>query len=283
MLTVPGPIQNELTPSAWLRFLTLTIASACCLTACTHKLAPVAHYQETPVVADGNPDDWSLPLRFANADYTLQYNITNDNRNIYICIISRNDPTIIRMLRAGITLYFDPKGQTDRGISLHYPLRKPPEPAVRDRDQEPLVAAIDSGWKAELLRQSDAYGTTGFIGIDNGQFGVKDNKSPIRVRMHLNNHDSLLVYEAIVPIANLLGPGGYGNRPQKKAFSIGVVLNTPSGLRNLENSRHRGGRGLGLGMNGLHMGGGHRNNGNDGNNPPVREDASWYQFRFAVR
>src|ERR1700742_4713794 len=33
------------------------------IASCTHKLAPEGHYQSTPVVSDGMPDDWTLPLR----------------------------------------------------------------------------------------------------------------------------------------------------------------------------------------------------------------------------
>src|SRR5580692_8747397 len=104
--------------------LPLLVAIVFCFAACSPKLAPPAHYQTTPVVADGIADDWTLPLRFANTTYTLQYNITNDNKNIYICVLSRDEQTMIRMLRAGITVYIDPRGQTSRDISLHYPLRK---------------------------------------------------------------------------------------------------------------------------------------------------------------
>src|SRR5580700_8149752 len=140
--------------------LPLLVAITFCFAACSHKLAPLAHYQTTPVVADGIPDDWTLPLRFANATYTLQYNITNDNKNIYICVLSRDEETMLRMLRAGITVYFDPKGQNGRDISLHYPLRKQPDPNIRNRTDEPLTNQNDSGWKQELLQQSDSYGTT---------------------------------------------------------------------------------------------------------------------------
>ena len=36
------------------------------LGSCAHQLAPYGHYQDTPVVADGNTEDWNLPLRFSN-------------------------------------------------------------------------------------------------------------------------------------------------------------------------------------------------------------------------
>jgi hypothetical protein len=267
------------------RTLPFFLAIACCFAACSHKLAPLAHYQTTPVVADGLADDWTLPLRFANPAYTLQYNITNDNRNIYICALSRDERTIIRMLRAGITVYFDPKGQAARDISLHYPLRKQPDPNIRKRNGEPLTNQPDSGWKEELLQQSDSYGTTGFSGIENGQFSVAGNKGPIQLAMRLTHHDSLLVYEAIVPINNVLGADA-GSRNPKKKFSIGIVLNTPSGQTVINGPRHSGGHGLSMGTNGIHMGGGggnHRNyNTNSDDSAPVQEDANWYQFRLAA-
>jgi hypothetical protein len=270
-------------PAGSLPFL---LAIAFCLAACSNKLAPLGHYQTTPVVADGISDDWTLPLRFANATYTLQYNVTNDSKNIYICALSRDEQTMIRMLRAGITVYFDPKGQNGRDISLHYPLRKQPDPNIRNRDGEPLTGQNDSGWKHELLAQSDSYGTAGFSGIDNGQFAAGDTKSPIRVAIQLTHHDSLLVYEAIIPIVNVLG-ADLSNRNPKKTFSVGIVLNTPSGQA-VAASHHRsgGGHGLGLGMNGMHMGGGgsgggSRRNYDTDDNPPIKEDANWYQFRLA--
>jgi hypothetical protein len=247
----------------------------------------MGHFQTTPVVADGIADDWTLPLRFANATYTLQYNVTNDSKNIYICALSRDEQTMIRMLRAGITVYFDPKGQNGRDISLHYPLRKQPDPNIRNRNAEPLTNQNDSGWKQELLAQSDSYGTAGFSGIGNGQFAVSNSKSPIRVAIELTHHDSVLVYEAIIPIVNVLG-ADLSSRNPKKTFSVGVVLNTPSG-QNVAAGHHRsgGGRGLGLGMNGMHMGGGgsgggSRRNYDTDDNPPIKEDANWYQFRLAT-
>jgi hypothetical protein len=259
----------------------LLLAYGLCFASCSHKITPAGHYQSTPVVADGIPNDWTLPLRFADAGYTLQYNVTNDKKNIYVCVLSHDEQTIIRMLRAGITVYFDPKGQTGRDISLHYPLRKQPDPNLRNRNGEPLTNQTDSGWKNELLQQSDSYGTTGFTGIENGQFGVSDTKSPIRVAMQLNNHDSLLVYEAIIPINNILG-SDLSSRSPKKTFSVGIVLNTPSGQNAATPSHRNGGgsRGLGLGMNGMHMGGRSRNYNSNNDAPPLREDANWYAFRL---
>ena len=245
-------------------------ALAVCSAGCSHKAAPVGRYQSTPVTADGIPDEWALPLRFANATRTLQYNVTNDNGNIYICAMSHDERTILRMLRSGMTVYFDPKGQAGRDISLHYPLRKQPDPNIRDRKGETQVSHRDSGWMEELVQQSDSYGITGFSGLENGQFPVSGNQGPIRVAIKLSRHDSLLVFEAVVPIRNVLGSPPELRNP-KRSFSIGIVLNTPSG-QTVMNEAHHSAKAL------------HHHRTYDTappDSPPIREDANWYQFRLA--
>ncbi|HEX9510342.1 MAG TPA: hypothetical protein VF939_07655 [Puia sp.] len=277
-----------LIPTKSLMAATILYGAALC-TGCTHKMAPDGHYQETPVMADGNTGDWSLPLRFSNESYALQYNVTNDNRNIYVCILSRDEATQLRMLRAGMTIYFDPKGDKNKAIGLHFPLRKQPEPdpeRARNRNGDPIANNDSKAQKEELLLQSDFYGTTGFSGIENGQFGVADPKSPFQVAMKLNNQDSVLVYEVIIPEKNVLGMD-LSARSKKKNFSVGIVLNAVSGQgesRSNGGSRPTfggGGGGMHMSMGGMH--GSHRNYNADGNSPASKEEAIWYPFRLVQK
>jgi hypothetical protein len=263
----------------------LLLLSGISLAGCAHKLAPMGHLQSTPVVADGIPNEWSQPLRFSNENYTIQYNVTNDSKNVYVCVLSRDETTMLRMLRSGMTIYFDPKGEKNKDIGLHFPLRKQPDPAsFRNRNGEPMTNSNNNGWKEELLTQSDYYGTTGFASIENGQFGVADKKGPIQVGIKLNNQDSLLVYEAIIPLQNILGTG-LNSRSPKKAFSVGIVLNAPV-VGGSSRPYGGGGGGGGMRLNGMGMrglgGGGGRRYGSGNNNPPPKEDVNWYQFRLVA-
>jgi hypothetical protein len=256
---------------------------------CSHKLAPEGHYQATPVVADGLADDWNLPLRFSNESYTLQYNFTNDNKNIYICILSRDEATQLRILRTGMNIYFDPKGGKNKAISINFPLHRQSEPeSYRNRGGNPMPATSDSRdtRKEQWLLQSDFYNTTGFLHIENGQFAVTDQKSPIRVAMKLNNNDSVLVYELIIPIKEI--PGADLNpRSERTNFSIGIVLNAVPGQDGGNGGGPRpsmgGMRGMGMGgMRGGGMGGGRRY-GSSNNSPGAKEEDNWYQFRLASK
>jgi hypothetical protein len=275
-----------LTPQKWFA-ITLIYGMSFC-TGCIHKMAPEGHYQDTPVVADGIPDDWSLPLRFSNPAYTFQYNVTNDGKNIYICVLSRDEATQLRILRAGMTIYFDQKGNKNKNIGLHFPLLKQPDPE-RGRYRSGDPANTEKTLKEELLLQSDFYGTTGFSAIENGQFGLADQKGPFQVAMKLSNQDSLLVYEAVIPVKNILGTD-LSARSGKKNFSVGIVLNTVPGQgggRSNGGSRPSfggGGGGMHMSMGGMHgMGGGRRGYGSSGNNPAMKEEASWYQFRLVTK
>lgn len=255
--------------------------------ACSPKLAPAGHYQNTPVTADGNPADWSLPLRFSNAGYTLQYNVTNDDKNLYVCVSSADEAMQFRILRSGMTLYFDPKGDKNKDISLHFPIRKQPDPsAYRGRGQtDPSTnGASRDTRKEELLLQSDYYNTTGFPGLENGQFGVTDTKGPTHIAMKLNNDDSLLVYEVSIPLKNILGPD-YAAKTARKNFSVGVVLDAVTGSGGGGGGARPGGFGMrGMGMGGMRgggMGGGGRRYG--GGQPAQKEDANWYKFQLASK
>ena len=137
-----------------------------------------------------------------------------------------------------------------------------------------------------MLLQSDFYNTTGFTSIENGQFSVGDPKTPIHVGIKLNNQDSLLVYEVVIPLKNILGPD-WAAKAAKKNFSVGVVMDAVAGSGSGGGGRPGGGfggmRGMGMrGMGGGGMGGGGgRRNG--GGQQAQKEDANWYEFRLATK
>lgn len=297
-----------LSPRRW----AVLFLSGLLFASCSPKLAPAGHYQDTPITVDGQPADWPLPLRFSNASYTLQYNVTNDDKNLYVCVSSADDATQLRILRNGMTLYFAPKGDKSKDISLHFPIQKQPEPgSSRSRggngngygsirgDTTIYYQGSNSGQtnastggsyardtrKEELLLQSDYYNTTGFLDLENGQFGVTGQKGPIQIAMKLNNDDSLLVYEVTIPLKNILGPE-WASKAAKKNFSVGIVLDAVAGAGGGGGGMRPGGFGMrGMGMGGMRGGGmgggGGRRYG--GGQTAQKEDATWYQFRLATK
>ncbi|MDE3145180.1 MAG: hypothetical protein KGL19_13565 [Bacteroidota bacterium] len=262
---------------------------------CSHNLAPQGHYQNSAVVADGNANEWEMPLRFANKDYTLSYNITNDKKNIYIVVVSKDDEMEKRILRSGITIFFDPKGENNRKISLTYPERKSNNVTSLPRNGRPIIADT-SNTKHAMVLKSDTYGVRGFYELQDGQFSIKDKRSKIQLGLK-TSVDSGLVYEAVIPV-NYVLENGLTDKVLKKNFSIGIVVhanaidaNRRMGNNNGNNSGVRprisigggfGGFGYGgIGM-GVGMGGGIRRRNNTDPNNMQPEEIMWYQFRFTT-
>lgn len=258
------------------------IASVALLAGCAQGTAPQGHYQSTPVVADGQADDWPQPLRFTNPRHTLSFNVTNDAKNLYICVLTKDDRMQRRILRAGMDVFFDPKGKQDRSIDLSYPESNATDPLTFNQD------SLNS--KRALLTAASIYNTTGFLSVENGQFNAGDKHTPFHVALTMQG-DSLLVYEAIVPLYTVLKRGGLDTKTLKKDFSVGIVIGNLPEQRSTQN---RGGNqggfrprmGVGMGMGGMGMGmgmgrggGGGRQGGNQ--TQASQNESDWYTFRFA--
>ncbi|HEX4374377.1 MAG TPA: hypothetical protein VHZ50_13835 [Puia sp.] len=242
------------------------------ITSCSPQLAPVGHYQDTNIIADGDANDWGLPLRFSNVSHTFQYSVSNDKKNIYICILTNDPGTQLQMLRSGINIYFDNKGEKNKNISLEFPVSKPDENTYNNGD--PITAATSKNAIDQLLLKSNYYNTTGFANIENGQFDINDKKSNIKVALKFHD-DSTLVYEAIVPVNDI--PGIDPNKKStSKNFSVGITVSAPRFRRNSNNNSSR----PTFGMHGMRFGGGGNRGGSQRNQQP-KEETEWYQFRLA--
>jgi len=245
---------------------------------CSHQLAPAGHYQGEAITIDGNMNDWVLPLRFSNPDYTMHYSVTNDDKNIYICLYSKNQAYQKRMLKGGMSIYFDPKGEKNKECALIYPVKKIADPA----DHTPGSPTYYSDYKTtidQLLLQSDYYNTTGFVNMENGQYDLKATQTDIRLAIKLDA-DSNLVYEASVPIRYIPGKN-ISSGTASGNFSVGIIVNsvtTNPGNRGYQSHSSHGGSSMG-GMHG--MGGGRHYI--PSNSTPQKAEENWYTFRLTYK
>ena len=152
------------------------------------------------------------------------------------------------MLRSGIEVFFDPKGEKNRNISLEFPMKKTEQTPYNYSN--PITPANTKLNLDQLLLQSDYYNTKGFSNIENGQFGITDKRSDIRVALKLHE-DSTLVYEAMVPLNDIPGVDLYGKKSGKN-FSVSIVVKSPQNRSNPNNTYARQ---PSYGMRGMHMGG----------------------------
>jgi hypothetical protein len=151
---------------------------------CSSRLAPPGHYQESPIIVDGNISDWGFPLRFSNPEYNMEYEVRNDNKNMYVCVYSKDISIQKRILRSGMTIFFDPKGEKNKNISLVFPVKKPSDPAAQ-RNNEPIRYTDYMAEMNQLLRQSDYYNATGMLNMENGQYALDSKINNIQITSKL--------------------------------------------------------------------------------------------------
>ena len=182
------------------------------------------------------------------------------------------------MLKSGMNIYFDSKGEKNKTCALIFPVKKTSEAS----DMASLNASHPADHPttiAQLITQSDYYNTTGFTEMDNGQYDLKATQTDIRIAIK-EDADSSLVYEASVPIRYVLGKD-LSSGSASKDFSVGITLNAatmPPGNRGYGAHGNHGGGGMG----GQHGMGGGRYYGQN-NSIPQKAEESWYTFRLAYK
>ena len=263
------------------------------LVSCSQNMTPQGHYQSTQIVVDGNTNDWTLPLRLSNKDYTLSYNISNDNNNIYIIVMSKDEHIQQRILKSGLTIYFDPKGENNKTISLTYPEKKTSSNSNGNPTNYDSLSKVNT--LNLLVLNSDAYDAEGFYTVENGQYAVNDKKNKIRMALKASI-DSGLVYEIAIPISYVL-ENGLTAKALKKTFSIGINVHPDASSARRSNNNNQdgnnnsgfrpsmrmGGGFGGMGMGGGMRGGGGRRQGNSQQDSQPAEEKLWYQFRFPTQ
>jgi hypothetical protein len=257
---------------------------------CSPKQYEIGKYQNDPIIADGDANDWGLPLRFGSEEGSLQYSITNDKENLYISVATNNQQTQMSILRAGLKICFDPKGNKSSDIALIYPYKDPMEAGPRgrndNRNTDPNLI------KQKMMLDADIFNTIGFLNMENRIYDLKDT-SHFKVGMNYDKYNNL-VFEAIVPIKNVITtPINFKKTP---SISVGIIVNNfgaggarPNGSGEAGNYRSgsggmggggmRGGGHGGMGGGGMRGGGGGMNR--DGNYNASKQIINWYQFKLA--
>lgn len=282
--------------------LTVTLFLLYILSGCSHKTYPTGNFQETAVTADGDLHDWSLPLRYGTTSGGAQYNVTNDNENIYISLQTHDEITALKILRAGVNIYIDPTTKESKTIDLSFPLPAPTSLYSGNQSQSKGAGQPDkSELRKSLLLQANVFKISGFQNIENRLYD-KTDQSKIKIGLK-SGEDNSLSYEAIIPLKYIYGTTEQLNSKAHN-LSVGIVINAMQANREHANSSGYNGGGMhggGMGGGGMHRGGGisgggggHRQNpsgsGGENNNmhSPDRTalfkaDVNWYKFKLAVK
>ena len=211
-------------------------------------------YQKDSLVANGDDGDWPKPLPFFDEKTGLSYTISNDNENLYILATSKNETTIQRVLRGGLTVLINNHGVKEEAgaAGIVFPTGNRVQKGDKILNDRPEMQQN----KHVALDAVQDYSLFGFHDIktpENFDYGKK-NAEGIELGIGLNIANEL-VYEAMIPLSSFLNRIEIINI-NRKSIAVGFMLDNIPGQSN----GRGGGGGLsiggGLGFGSFGSGGG---------------------------
>ncbi len=198
---------------------------------------------------DGNDSDWGHSLTYYDKLNAL-VGVENDGKFLYLCLVTTDQQLQNKILRMGLTVWFDRTGSNNKKFGIKYPIgiggmdrknftgeRLNPQQGERLNPQE-----ID---KRIINNQTDME----FVGANNEEVRLPVTQLK-GVELKLGLKDSRLVYEMRVPLSHT---GGYDYAINVDTGSV-VSVGLETGKMNFNSGERKGFRnpegGFGGGMEG---------------------------------
>ena len=225
------------------------------------------------VTIDGSPEEWPQPFNFYNGETKLQYRIANDTSNIYVCFKVTDEPAQMKMMRAGINVWLDPKGKKKEVVGINFPMKQERGSAgeeghlqAENRGQVPGQSYQKhdfKNFKARAAASQITMKVKGFLGVTDQVTGIK-NGFGILAAFNWDSLDILCI-EYQIPIAMVLGHR-LSATDTLKPLGIGFVVNALEASSSWGGGEHHGNADEGSDMNSGSMGNGMNNRMNGGLN-----------------
>ncbi len=187
---------------------------------------------KTAVTIDGSPDEWPQPFNYYNGETKLQYRIANDSSNIYVCFKVTDEPAQMKMMRAGINVWLDPKGKKKETTGINFPMKQDHTSSIETPHSQTEGHGQIPGqtyqkhdfrnFKARATAQQITMKVQGFTGVSDQVTGIK-NDFGILAAFNWDSLDILCI-EYQIPIALVL-QHRLSAADTLKPIGIGFVVN----------------------------------------------------------
>ena len=148
---------------------------------------------------DGNDSDWGNTLTY-NKDAKFLFGVQNDNKDLYLCMVT-NDPNLERkILHLGLTVWFDREGSNRQVFGIKYPLN------FQEMDkysfQKPVEGTDRTGMNQEQMEERFLESQTEVEVVGKNKEDV--SRIPITelkgLKLKMNIKDYRMVYEMKIPL-----------------------------------------------------------------------------------
>ena len=245
-------------------FVLLYLLIAITISSCSHKIVSTNSWQSGDFTVLTKTET-SEPLQFYDDKSKLQYEVSNDYKNLYICLKATDEQSQMKIVRAGMTVGIDTLAKKSPQVEIMFPF---PVAHAKDGSSD---ASTDS--KKDWRNKSDTSNQRKHFMKQYNEIHLSGFKPPVNGIIPLHNvygiyvnivWDSLniMYYKAIIPFKTFFKDSLIASDSSRIfAFSVDVngMPTGQSGSHGGEGGGHSsgmGGGGMGGGMHGGGMGGG---------------------------
>ena len=194
---------------------------------CSHEILSGA-LQTTPVKVDAKLNDWEIPLRFFDNGTKINYSITNDLQNLYICMRITDAQIQTKIIHAGMEVWIDTTGKKKKNIGISFPISTGEKIKYGDRATS-NTTGLESADKRDRAKMQATFLSS------NKDMQLKGFQPPLNGFMHLNNDSGVnvsmnwdstntLIYEAKIAFKTFYKEK-LTSADSAKFLGIGIVLN----------------------------------------------------------
>ncbi len=191
----------------------------------------ISSCSQTHYTSSWQTDDFSVlrksettqPLRFYDAKSKLQYNISNDSKNIYVCIKVTDELYQAKILLAGMQVNIDTSGKKVQPACILYPLsaEKKPKSATGMKPNSDAESK-DNPVKTKFLLEQKEMMLSGFKSPMNGMVPLQ-NKYGISAHIEWDARN-IMYYKAIIPF-NTFYKENLTMADSSRLFNFSIVVN----------------------------------------------------------
>lgn len=166
------------------------------------KTIYVNSWQSKEVKADGNIQEWGIPLRYYDNESRLQYTISNDSSNLYICLRATDDFSQMKIIRAGMQLWIDTIGKSKQPIGIMFPLPGDGQTGKADKQGDTAMTGQFQSFDARMIKSRYYKGLNqmNLIGFKSPIGGMTLLKNDLGISVNIDwDSTGSMNYEAIIP------------------------------------------------------------------------------------
>ncbi len=179
---------------------------------------------------DGNEADWGKSLIYVK-DSNLLFGVQNDDKYLYLCMVTNNQELQSKILHLGLTVWFDSTGGDDKNFGIKYPLsfkdlNQGNFDLTKNEDGNPMSGRSSMNQvnmnERMLMRQTDVE-ILGKNPNDYTRIGLSELKG---IKLKISIKDYRFVYEMKIPLAQYNNTSYALNTDTSRTIGIGLETGT---------------------------------------------------------